>query len=83
MMTKKHFEAIAEAVASVREHPAGSITASLRFGIGIGENDRISDRHLVKMIDLVIWDLVSGLADVCEGENENFDRDKFYAACAK
>ena len=74
MMTRRHFKGIAEAVALARRQ----IKESALWAV------RPDQRHVTEeMMHDAIWCLVGGLADVCEGVNEDFDRDGFYADCAR
>lgn len=43
--------------------------------------DMFGDAEEGTAYDYVLNDVTTRLADVCEGENERFDREKFLAAC--
>lgn len=67
MMTRKHFQAIADTLASLRPIPCESSSERQR-GIEIGRAHQ--------------WETaMEAMADMCARENPRFDRGRFFRAC--
>jgi hypothetical protein len=64
-MTRKHFEKLATVISDHVQSCVGAYGATYRF----------SEEFLM------LEEIASDLSDVCEGENELFDREKFLTAC--